>query len=88
MPFRLAFSEEAESQLRKLDNVAAKRVLARLESAVGDPTHFFERLAGREEYKLRAGDYRVIAKILAGEDTIFVLSLGHRKNIYKRLAKP
>ena len=42
------------------------------------------RLVGREEYKLRVGDYRVIANILNKEKKVVVRSLGHRKNIYKK----
>lgn len=84
MPFKIIFSDEALYQLKKLDNKTAKRVLDKIESASKNPLHFFERLSGRDEYKLRAGNYRVIANILQNDKTIFVRSLGHRKNIYKR----
>jgi len=71
-------------EFKKLDNLTAKRLLDKLESIKENPYHFFERLAGREEYKARVGDYRLLAKILPNEKSIFVLSLGHRKNIYKK----
>lgn len=85
MTFRLVFSEEALSQLKKLDNTTVKRILDKLELAAEKPTHFFERLAGREDYKMRIVDYRIIAKIIPNEKTVFVISLGHRKNIYEKL---
>ena len=85
MTFKLIFSEEAESQFRKLDNVTVKRVLDKLETTKENPNHFFERLVGRDEYKIRIGDYRIIAKIFQNEKNIFILSVGHRKNIYKRI---
>jgi len=85
MAFKIILSDEARWQLKKLDNAAASQVLAKLEESKDDPTHFFRRLAGREEYKLRAGDYRVIANILLKEQTIFITSLGHRKNIYEKI---
>lgn len=84
MSFSITFSEEALAQLRKLDNETVKRILDKIEDASANPAHFFGRLAGREEYKLRVGDYRIIAKVLFTENKIFILSLGHRKNIYKR----
>ncbi len=84
MAFRLVFTEEALYQLKKLDNKTAKRILDKLQSSAKNPTHFFGRLSGREEYKLRIGDYRVIANIMQNENTIFIRSLGHRKNIYKK----
>lgn len=32
-------------------------------------------------YKLRVGDYRIVFKISGGD--VFVLAIGHRKNIYE-----
>lgn len=83
MTFKLLFSDEALSQLKKLDNDAAKRILDKLDATRGNPSRFFERLVGREECKIRIGDYRVIAKMFHNENAIFIQSLGHRKNIYK-----
>lgn len=83
MAFKLIFSEEALFQLKKLDNQIVSRLLEKLESTVDNPTRFFERLAGRDEYKLRIGDYRIIARILQDDNAIFIMALGHRKNIYK-----
>ncbi len=50
-----------------------------------DPFHFFEKLTKRELYKLRAGDFRVIADISKNEIKILVLLIGHRKNIYNKI---
>ena len=84
MAYAVVLSDESLSELRKLDNKSAKRILDRLEKASVDPLHYFERLAGREDYKLRVGDYRLLARILPQEKRIFVFSVGHRKNVYKR----
>lgn len=84
MTYRIAYSEEALSPLKKLDNKAALRILDKLDDSLADPARFFERLRGREEYKVRIGDYRVLARLMAGEKTVFILSPGHRKNVYKR----
>jgi len=83
LTYPLIFSEEAESQLKKLDNPTAKRILDKIVEAAENPNHFFERLAGREDYKLRAGDWRVLARILHKEKSVFVISIGHRKNVYE-----
>lgn len=85
MVFKLIFSEEASSQLKKLENIITKRILFKLEDTADDPFQYFERLTGREEYKLRVGDYRIIAKIFPNENNIFIFSIGHRKNIYKKI---
>ena len=50
-----------------------------------DPFSYFDKLTGINAYKLRVGDYRVIADIDKTEIKIIVVKIGHRKNIYKRL---
>jgi len=82
--FAIVFSEEALHQLGKLDNVEAKRIAKKLKESAEDPSHYFARLSGREEYKLRVGDYRLIVNVLQAEQTIMVRSIGHRKNIYEK----
>jgi mRNA interferase RelE/StbE len=83
MAFVLEFANETLRELKKLDNKEAKRIIEKLKEAAENPTSFFERLVGREEYKLRVGDYRVIANVLTKDKKILVRSIGHRKNIYK-----
>jgi len=81
--FKIIFSEEALRQLRKLDNKTAGRIIEKIEETSKNPGHYFSRLTGREEYKLRIGDFRVIANMTQNEKIIFIRSLGHRKKIYK-----
>ena len=50
-----------------------------------DPFRYFEKLVTKDYYKLRVGDYRVIADIDKNKVKILVLFIGHRKNIYKNL---
>jgi len=48
------------------------------------PEHFFRRLAGAADYKLRVGDYRVLAALDQKARTILVERVGHRSDIYDR----
>ena len=82
MAYGIRLSEEALSELRKLDVKNSKRILKKAEQAATN-LYFFERLVGREEYELRVVDYRILARVLHEEHQIFVYSIGHRKNIYK-----
>jgi mRNA interferase RelE/StbE len=67
-----------------LNKPIIKRIIGKIESTKNNPHNFFKRLVGRPEYKLRIGDYRVIAHIEQDKKTIFIRSIGHRKNIYRR----
>ena len=43
----------------------------------------FKKLKGRDAYRIRVADYRIIYEILDEILLIDVIDLGHRKNIYK-----
>ena len=83
--YELIFDEVAIDKLEKLPKDIRKRIFAKLRSTKEDPFHFFERLEGRQEYKLRVGDYRVIADIVREKVLILVIYVDHRKNVYKRM---
>ena len=85
MSYKLIFDEKALESLEKLPQLVKERIFKKLQSAKENPSHFFIRLEGRPDYKLRVGDYRIIAEILEKEIQILVLYIGHRKNIYKKI---
>jgi mRNA interferase RelE/StbE len=43
-----------------------------------------QRLAGRREFKLRVGDYRVLYEFDVAEGRIYLHYVGHRREIYRR----
>ena len=83
--YALIFDPNALASLEKLDKGIAKRIWDKIQSTKENPLHYFERLTARNDYKLRIGDYRVIADINSNLKTIEVTIIGHRKNIYKNL---
>ena len=79
------FDEEAINSLNTLPKEIKERIFKKIISSKENPIHFFERLSGRNEYKLRVGDYRVIAEIDSGQKKIQIILVGHRKNVYDNL---
>jgi mRNA interferase RelE/StbE len=43
----------------------------------------YRKLKGRDGYRIRVGDYRIIYDIFDSELVVDVIDLGHRKNIYE-----
>ncbi len=82
--YSVEYSSEAFSQLRGLDKTVARRVVKKVETALANPYSFFKRLTGRPEYKLKIGDYGLIADIEEAQRTIFIRSIGHRRDIYRK----
>ena len=82
IPYKISFIRKAEDDFLKLPKDIQERVAKKLVLARTDPFQFFIRLKGRPDYKLRVGDYRVIADIKQNDKLVEITKVGHRKNIY------
>ncbi len=71
--------------LNKLQKPLKERIFKKIISAKDNPFKSFVKLKGREDYKLRVGDYRIIADIDEKIKIIKITLIGHRQNIYKRI---
>jgi len=83
--YDIIFDERALDILETLQKKDRKRIYEKIISTKEQPFHYFERLTGREEYKLRIGVYRIIAEIDEHSKKISILMIGHRKHIYQKL---
>jgi len=80
--YSVEFSDLAKKQLYKLPKEIQKRIIATLERIRIRPEAYIIKLVGIQGYKLRAGDYRIIVDIEQERLIVFVIKVGHRKNIY------
>ncbi len=79
-------SSAARRDMRHLDKSVARRIISRLSwfaENIDDlsPVPLKGEWAGF--YKFRVGDYRVLYEIIEDESLIFVLRVGHRREIYR-----
>ena len=75
-------SETARDRLSNLDSSVRERIKDALREI--EPDRDLSRLSGDDVYKLRVGDYRVIADWDRQEKNVYVLTVGHRRNVYDR----
>ena len=81
MPFKIIWDEKAYDSLNKLEQVISRRILKKVEGLSENPfSKDIKKLKGSDDFRLRIGDYRIIFSI--EKDTIQILKVGHRKNIY------
>ena len=85
--YKIVFREDAEKQFLKLEKEIQKRISKTLEKIRFRPYSFVERLVGLPYYKLKVGKFRVLLNIKPEEEVIFIMRVGHRKNIYKEISK-
>lgn len=82
---RVVFSKRAKSDWGKLGSAITKRILEKFVfiMASSEPLKYAEKLRDSKlgQYRFRIGNYRVIFDV--EHDIIFVLKVGHRKDIYK-----
>ena len=81
--YEIIFDDEAINFLNKLQKPLKERIFNKITSTKEMPLRFFERLKGRIDFKLRVGDYRVIADINQDSKRIEITEIGHRKNVYE-----
>ena len=84
--YKVYFRKSAAKELEKLPKAALRKIIKRIERLSDEPRPAgCEKLSGQELYRIRQGDYRIVSSIQDIELTIWVIKVGHRKNIYKRL---
>ena len=83
--YRVEFSKEAANFLEKQDKKTAARIFARIKKLAEDPyapNNNVRKLQGRDGYRLRIGDVRVIYEIYDDILLVDVLDIGYRGGIY------
>jgi len=81
--YELIYSQTALKQLEKLEHDIRDRILIALERLRIRPESCdIKKLIGMKGYRFRVGDYRVVFDMEKDKLLIFVLQVGHRKNIY------
>ena len=84
----IEFTPRAAKQLKKLDRVAAGRIVDTLTRDLArhdHPRDFGEALVGSWTglWRYRVGDYRAICRIEEDVVTVYVIEVGHRREVYR-----
>ena len=84
MNYSLLILRRAQKELSVLpENVYKKVKQAILKLSMSPRPHGCKKLKGRDGWRIRVGDYRVIYEINDKDKSIIILHIGHRKDIYK-----
>ena len=82
--YAIVLSKKAQKQLDKLPDNIAEPIFDAISLLENEPRPTgCKKLQGREGYRIRIGNYRVIYEVYDTELVIDVVTLGHRKDIYK-----
>jgi len=81
--FKLIYSKAALKFLEKLEKVNQTRIIYSLERCRIRPEAHAKKLVNSPYFSLRIGKYRLILDLIKNELRIYMIEIGHRKNIYK-----
>ena len=81
--YEVLIEKNAQRQLEKIPEPDYSRVKKAILDLADNPRpHGCKKLKGRDGYRIRQGDYRIIYEIHDNVLTVLVLAAGHRKDIY------
>ena len=84
MTYAVSILRSAQKSLMALAPAAQTRVITAIRKLAINPRPAgVKKLAGREAWRIRVGDYRIIYEINDAGLTILVVDLGHRREIYR-----
>lgn len=75
------------SAVRELENLQAKnrrRIISKIQNLAEEPgPRGCEKLSGRDRYRLRQGDFRILFEVDDEAQAVTVVKIGHRRDVYR-----
>ena len=82
--YKVYFKESVEKDFSTIPKKDLQKILRRIEMLSQDPRpQGHEKLTGRERYRVRQGHYRIVYSIQDKELTVWVVKVGHRREVYR-----
>jgi len=82
--YKVYFKESVEKDLNKIPKKDLRKILQRIKMLEDNPRPpGSEKLTGQERYRVRQGQYRIVYSIQDDELTVWIVKVGHRKQVYR-----
>lgn len=82
--YSIFFKESVRKDLSSIPKHDLQRIIERIGYLAADPRPAgCEKLSGQEKYRVRQGNYRIIYSIQDTELTVWVVKVGHRREVYR-----
>lgn len=81
--YKIKLKKSASKEIEKLPKIVLKRVIEKIQSLGIEPRPSgCKKLSSDEKYRIRVGNYRILYTIEDDKLVIYVVKIGHRKDIY------
>jgi mRNA interferase RelE/StbE len=82
--YKVFFKKSIQKDLSSIPKNDLEKILNRIENLGEDPRPAgCEKPTGQERYRLRLGQYRILYSIQDDEMTIWIVKVGHRKDVHR-----
>ncbi|MDD2734265.1 MAG: type II toxin-antitoxin system RelE/ParE family toxin [Desulfuromonadaceae bacterium] len=79
-----SFSRSVRKNLDAIPKGDLLRIMERIGNLAGDPRPTgSEKLSGQDKYRVRKGNYRIVYSIQDTELTVWVVTVGHLRKVYR-----
>jgi len=84
--YKIFFRKSAAKELQKVPQPYLGRIIKRIQLLANNPRPAgSEKLSGNDKYRIRQGHYRIVYSIQDLELTIWIVKIGHRRDIYRKI---
>lgn len=85
MTWAIRYTREAERAIDALDPPVRRRVMLAIDNLLGNPRSASNvtKLQGRDDDRLRVGDWRIVYKLHEGVLLVLVVAVGHGREVYR-----
>ncbi len=82
--YEVALRASVIKDLKRFGSVDRERCITAMRSLAQDPRpRCCEKLSTQERYRIRVGDYRVIYEVRDAQLIVWVVKVGHRRDVYR-----
>lgn len=82
--YKIYFKESVEKDFSTIPKKDLQKIIRRIETLAKDPRPpGHEKLTGQDRYRVRQGHYRIVYSIHDKNLTVWIVKVGHRKDIYR-----
>ncbi len=84
--YKIYFKKSVLKDVEKIPNKDLKRIIKKIETLSEDPRPpGHEKLSDQEKYRIRQGNYRIIYSIQDDKLNVWIIKVGHRRDVYQKL---
>jgi mRNA interferase RelE/StbE len=82
--YKVYFRESVEKDFSSIPKKDLAKILNRIKKLANNPRPSgCEKLTGQERYRIRQGRYRIVYSIQDEVLTVWIVKVGHRKEVYR-----